>query len=103
MPWWGWILVGALMVVVLRQRVFARLRPGANGSIDEGVDGEAATAIEAIPPGVSGRVMLRGSRWTGRNQGNVIIPAGALCRVERHQGLILDVRLESRPAPPTAP
>lgn len=148
MPWWGWITVGALLLVaeitivdlefylvflgvsaflvglaqiaglglpfwaqwlafavlaivslvVFRQRVYAKLRPGAGGEIREGVDGEIATAIEAIPPGVSGRVLLRGSPWTGRNQGNVLIPAGSTCRVERRQGLILDVRLE-RPSP----
>jgi hypothetical protein len=41
--------------------------------------------------------MLRGSRWTGRNQGPSAIPAGATCRVERRQGLILDVRIERSP------
>jgi len=144
MPWWGWITVGALLLVaeitivdlefylvflgisalavgltlvagigmpiwvqwlafaalaivslvVFRQRVYAKLRPGAEGSISDGVDGEVATAMDAIPPGASGGVMLRGSRWTGRNQGPVPIPAGAACRVERRQGLILDVRLD---------
>ena len=112
MPWWGWITVGALLLVaeitivdlefylvflgvsalfvglaqmgglglpfwaqwlafaglaivslvVFRQRVYAKLRPGDGGAIREGVDGEVATAIEAIPPGVSGGVLLRGSR-----------------------------------------
>ena len=94
MPWWGWITVGALLLVAFGLLVRAKLRSGAEGAIREGVDGEIATAIEAIPPGVSGRVLLRGSPWTGRNQGNVVIPAGGSCRVERRQGLILDVRLE---------
>lgn len=144
MPWWGWITVGALLLVaeitivdlefylvflgisalavglalvagvgmpiwvqwlafaalaivslvIFRQRVYSKLRPGAEGSISDGVDGEVATAMDAIPPGASGGVMLRGSRWTGRNQGPVPIPAGASCRVERRQGLILDVRLD---------
>ncbi len=142
MPWWGWITVGALLLVaemtivdlefylvflgvsalvvglalvsglalpvwvqwlafaglalvslfVFRQRVYAKLRPPAEGAIGEGIEGERATAIETIPPGVSGGVMLRGARWTGRNQGAVAIPAGAECRVERRQGLVLDVR-----------
>lgn len=147
MPWWGWITVGALLLVaeitivdlefylvflgvsalavglvlaagialpywmqwlafaglalvslvVFRQRVYARLRPGAEGGIGEGVVGEIATAIEEIVPGASGGVMLRGARWTGRNQGPTAIPAGASCRVERRQGLVLDVRYD-RPA-----
>lgn len=100
LPFWlQWLVFAGLAIVslvVFRQGVYAKLRPGAEGSIHEGVDGEAATAIDAIPPGVSGGVMLRGSRWTGRNQGNVMIPAGALCRVDRRQGLILDVRLEKQ-------
>ncbi len=144
MPWWGWITVGALLLVaeitivdlefylvflgvsalavglalmaglalpmwaqwlafaglalvslvVFRQRIYAKLRPAAESAIGEGVEGERATAIDAIPPGVSGAVMLRGARWTGRNQGPSAIPAGAACRVERRQGLVLDVRLE---------
>jgi len=149
MPWWGWITVGALLLVaeitivdlefylvflgvsallvglglaagialpiwaqwlafaalaivslvVFRRRLYAMLRPGAEGEIREGFDGEVATAIEAIPPGVSGRVSVRGSTWTGRNQGPVTIPAGGACRVERRQGLVLDVRIE-RPREP---
>lgn len=98
LPFWAqWLAFAGLAIVslvVFRQRVYAKLRPGDGGAIREGVDGEVATAIEAIPPGVSGGVLLRGSRWTGRNQGNVVIPAGGSCRVERRQGLILDVRLE---------
>jgi len=100
LPYWvQWLSFAALAIVslvIFRQRVYAKLRPGAEGSIRDGVDGEVATAIEAIPPGASGGVTLRGSRWTGRNQGPVSIPAGGACRVERRQGLILDVRLEKQ-------
>jgi inner membrane protein len=95
--WLQWLAFAALAIVslvVFRQRIYTRFRPDAGGPIHEGVDGELATAIASIPPGASGGVLLRGSRWTGRNQGNVVIPAGASCRVERRQGLVLDVRLE---------
>ncbi len=98
LPFWlQWLAFAALAIVslvVFRQRIYAHLRPGAEGTIQDGVDGELAIAVASIPPGASGGVMLRGTRWTGRNQGNVVIPAGASCRVERRQGLILDVRLE---------
>lgn len=98
LPFWlQWLVFAALAIVslvVFRQRIYAHLRPGAEGTIQDGVDGELAIAVASIPPGASGGVMLRGTRWTGRNQGNVVIPAGASCRVERRQGLILDVRLE---------
>ena len=102
MPFWlQWLVFAGLAIVslvVFRQRVYAKLRPAAEGSIGEGVEGELATAIDAIPPGVSGAVMLRGARWTGRNQGHRAIPAGASCRVERRQGLVLDVRIEVSPS-----
>ncbi len=98
LPFWlQWLAFAALAIVslvVFRQRIYAHLRPGAEGTIQDGVDGELAIAVASIPPGASGGVMLHGTRWTGRNQGNVVIPAGASCRVERRQGLILDVRLE---------
>jgi membrane protein implicated in regulation of membrane protease activity len=101
MPYWiQWLAFAGLAIVslvVFRQRVYSKLRPAADGLIGEGIEGELATAIDAIPPGVSGGVMLRGSRWTGRNQGPSAIPAGATCRVERRQGLILDVRIERSP------
>lgn len=101
MPYWvQWLAFAGLSIVclvVFRQRVYSKLRPAADGLIGEGVEGELATAIDAIPPGVSGGVMLRGARWTGRNQGPSVIPAGAACRVERRQGLVLDVRIESSP------
>ena len=95
--WLQWLAFAALAVislVVFRQRIYTRFRPPAEGSIQDGVDGELATAVASIPPGASGGVLLRGSRWTGRNQGNVLIPAGSTCRVERRQGLVLDIRLE---------
>jgi membrane protein implicated in regulation of membrane protease activity len=56
--------------------------------------GERATAIDAMDPGKSGLVSLRGTNWTGINRGESTIPAGAMCRVERSEGLILDVRVE---------
>lgn len=101
MPYWiQWLAFAGLAIVslvVFRQRVYSKLRPAADGLIGEGIEGELATAIDAIPPGVSGGVMLRGSRWTGRNQGPSAIPAGATCRIERRQGLVLDVRIERSP------
>ena len=97
--WLQWIAFAAialLSLVVFRKRVYARLRPPGGDPIRDDVDGERAVAQEAIVPGASGAVLLRGARWTGRNQGPVAIPAGATCLVERRQGLVLDVRLEKQ-------
>lgn len=94
MQWLAFAGLALVSLVVFRQRVYTKLRPAADGAIGEGVVGEVATAIDEIPPGVSGGVMLRGARWTGRNQGPTAIPAGASCKVERRQGLVLDVRYD---------
>ncbi|MBK7949172.1 MAG: NfeD family protein [Deltaproteobacteria bacterium] len=106
MPYWlQWLVFAGLAIVslvVFRQRVYSKLRPAAEGLIGEGIEGELATAIDAIPPGASGGVMLRGSRWTGRNQGPTMIQAGASCRVERRQGLVLDVRVAPSPSMSTS-
>jgi len=96
---WGWITFAALALVALfvfRKHVQAWLRPPGGDPIQDDVDGETAVAQVAIVPGASGAVVLRGARWTGRNQGHVVIPAGATCVVERRQGLVLDVRIEKK-------
>lgn len=56
--------------------------------------GEIGTASEDLAPGATGRVELRGSAWTGRNQGTVAIGRGARCRVVRVDGLTLGVEPE---------
>ena len=144
MPWWGWITIGAMLLiaevsfvdlefylvflgisallvgmldlaavdlpfgmqwvvfagfavvslVVFRQRVYTKVRPPPEGAVQIGVLGDRATAVEAIEPGATGRVTLRGTNWTGINRGSSVIPAGATCRVEGSESLVLDVRLE---------
>lgn len=95
--WMQWVVFAVLAVVslvVFRHRVYAKLRPPPEGAVQIGVVGDRATAIDAIAPGSTGSVTLRGSNWTGINRGSTVIPAGATCRVERSEGLVLDVRLE---------
>ena len=95
--WLQWIVFSALAVgslVIFRQRVYAVLRPSPEGEIQVGVLGDRAMAIDSMDPGKSGLVSLRGANWTGINRGESTIPAGAMCRVERSEGLVLDVRVE---------
>lgn len=144
MPWWGWITIGALLLVaemsivdlefylvflgisalvvgmlelagfampfwlqwlvfavlavgslfVFRQRVYKKLRPPPEGEVQQGVEGDRATAVDTIEPGATGAVTLRGAHWTGLNRGAESIPAGSRCRVERSEGLTLEVRLD---------
>lgn len=93
-----WTLFAVLAVVSLvffRRKVYDLLRGGAGGEIPEGVSGDSAVAREAIAPGARGRVDLRGASWSARNCGSVTIEAGARCRVERADGLTLEVRAEA--------
>lgn len=97
LPFWAqWLLFAALAagtLIFFRRAVYTRLRPPPEGEVREGVDGERATADEAIQPGAQGTVMLRGSTWTAQNVGDAVIDHGAACEVLRSEGLVLHVRL----------
>ncbi|MAG33299.1 MAG: hypothetical protein CL908_20680 [Deltaproteobacteria bacterium] len=99
LPFWlQWLVFAVLAIgslVFFRHRVYRKLRPPPEGEIPEGVVGAQAVAVDAIAPGATGPVRLRGTSWTGRNLGDAAIPAGASCRVDRADGLVLEIRLES--------
>jgi hypothetical protein len=56
--------------------------------------GEIGTATEDLAPGAVGRVELRGTAWSARNQTAAVIGRGARCRVVRVDGLMLAVEPE---------
>ena len=94
--WWGqWLLFAALSIgslVLFRQRVYGLMRPPPEGDVQRGVDGDVATASEAIEPGANGHVDLRGSTWQAINDGDVRIEAGARCVVVRSESVTLRVK-----------
>jgi len=96
MPFWMQWLVFAVLALgsltLFRQRIYKKMRPPPEGEVQVGVEGERATAVDEIAPGATGEVTLRGSSWRGINRGAEAIPAGATCRVDRSEGLILDLR-----------
>ncbi|HZO57572.1 MAG TPA: NfeD family protein [Bryobacteraceae bacterium] len=61
------------------------------GKVDSLV-GETAIAMEEIPAGGMGKAELRGSSWSARNLGDAPIHLKQRVRVERIDGLTLDVR-----------
>jgi len=100
LPFWlQWTLFAVLSVaslVFFRRKVYGLLRGGVGGTeIAEGVSGDTAVARESIAPGARGRVDLRGASWSARNCGTTPIEAGARCRVDRADGLTLEVRAET--------
>ena len=54
--------------------------------------GESGTAVDAIAPGATGKVELRGTAWNAVNVGELPLPKGSACLVERVDGLTLTVR-----------
>jgi membrane protein implicated in regulation of membrane protease activity len=97
--WMQWALFSAVSIasiLFLRQPIVNRYRTPAV-EIDTMV-GEEAVALEDIPPGVMGKVEMRGSSWNARNVGSDALLKGQRCRVEHVDGLTVSVRGERKAA-----
>ena len=95
--WLQWAIFGALCVAgtaLFRRRLYANLR-GSAVEVGQGTVGELVVARSAIAPGGRGQVELRGSVWEARNTGGSAIAPGERARVERVEGLVLELRRES--------
>ena len=139
MPWWGWIVVGAVLLVAeltvdsafylaifglaavlvgvggllewtgpmwtqwaifaalsvallvgLRGRIHSWVRAPV-GTEPKAIVGEFATVLEAIAPGEMGRAELRGANWSARNSGGSELSAGQRVRVQRVDGIVLEL------------
>jgi membrane protein implicated in regulation of membrane protease activity len=94
--WLQWLIFGVLSVVCLvgfRRRLYSLLVVQKNAI--ESVVGEVALVQGAIAPGAHGRVELRGAGWSARNVGDDALEQGSRARVERVEGLVLEVRGEA--------
>lgn len=95
--WLQWVIFGVLCVIgaaLFRKRVYGMIRR-TYGEVGQGTVGELAVARDTIPPGGRGRVELRGSVWEARNTGTSPLAPGESARVERVEGLVLDLRRET--------
>lgn len=94
-PWVQWLVFTVTSVVYLllfRGRLQDRVdRPAA--SVDTLV-GELAVPRERIQPGDVGRVELRGTLWTGRNDFTQPLEPGQRCRVTGVDNLVVFVQPE---------
>jgi membrane protein implicated in regulation of membrane protease activity len=77
---------------LFRGRLQNRLRRGTT-DVDTLV-GEVAIPRERIRPGELGRVDLRGTLWTARNDAPAAVEPDARCRVVRVEGLIVGIQPE---------
>ncbi len=81
------ISVGSL--VLFRGRLLKSFQPEPQAPTVDALVGEVATADDDIPAGSVGRVELRGTVWSARNETGVSVARGARCRVSRVDGLML--------------
>lgn len=94
--WMEWLLFtvfSLVYVLFFRGRLQERVQQRHDGEVDTLV-GELAVPRERIPPGGVGRVELRGTTWTARNEAAEAIEPGRRCRVKRVDGLVVLVQPE---------
>jgi membrane protein implicated in regulation of membrane protease activity len=94
--WLEWLLftvTSVAYVLLFRGRLQHRVQLPDSTDVDSLV-GELATPHERILPGAVGRVELRGTLWSARNDSPSSIEPGRRCRVIRVDGLLLFVRPE---------
>ncbi len=91
----GFVAISVLSMLFFRKPLLARFhRHMPKGKVDNLV-GEVAKALQEIGVDGIGTAELRGASWTARNIGDAPIAESARCRVERVEGLTLQVRGES--------
>ena len=85
-------VISVLLLVLFRQPIIRKLR-GENRDVDvDPMVGESAVALEEIAANQLGRAEMRGAPWTARNVGEQPISRGQRCRVERVEGITLEIR-----------
>jgi len=94
--WLQYALFAVLSVgylVGFRGRLAERL--GASGEEPPLLEGEIAIVQEDIAPGATGRAELRGATWIARNRSHETLSSGTRARVEKTEGLVIQIRSEA--------
>jgi len=97
LPGWAQLMCFAassvLALLLFRKRLVAAFGQG-SGATTRDVEQEVALPLEDIAPGAVGRAELRGSSWSARNLSETALKKGQRCRVEKVDGLTLNLRAE---------
>lgn len=92
----AFVAISVLALMLFRRPLMEKFRPLAPEIPVDELTSEIAVALEAIAPNALGKVELRGTAWNAQNLGDRPIEKSARCRVERVDGLKLEIRaLES--------
>ncbi|HET9886429.1 MAG TPA: NfeD family protein [bacterium] len=96
-PWFQWLLFSVLAIVSLlffREPLLRKIERSQRKEPVDMLEGEIAVAQEEIAVGSIGKVELRGSSWSARNESERAIHKSERCRVHKVEGLTLGVRPE---------
>jgi membrane protein implicated in regulation of membrane protease activity len=93
--WVQWLLfsiISVLALLLFRNPLLRLMRadPSTSKSVDA-LTNDIATPLEDIAPGSVGRVELRGSAWSAKNESPATLKKGQRCVVQRVDGLMLHV------------
>ena len=83
------ISIGSL--ALFRSRLLKMMQPNPQAPSADALVGEVAVATEDVAAGSIGKVELRGSSWSARNDAGVVVTRGTRCRVTGVDGLMLHV------------
>lgn len=86
------LAVSVASLLFFRKPLMERFQKSIPNKQVDSLVGETAVALEEIPAGGMGKAELRGSAWSARNLGDAPIQLKQRVRVERIDGLTLDVR-----------
>jgi membrane protein implicated in regulation of membrane protease activity len=97
-PIWMQVLLFTVLSVasllLFRGRLLAAFQREPQSPPIDTLVGEFGSAVDALLPGAIGRVELRGTVWSARNDAAATLPPGSRCRVVRVEGLLLHVEPE---------
>ena len=88
--WLLFTVASLVSLALFRGRVQKRLQDPPRATVDSLV-GDLAVPQTPIAPGAIGRVEVRGTMWTARNEAAVVLDTGQRCRVIRITELELGV------------
>lgn len=86
------LAVSVASLLFFRKPLMERFQKSIPNKQVDSLVGETAVALEDIPAGGMGKAELRGASWSARNLGDTPIQFKQRVRVERLDGLTLDVR-----------
>ena len=97
-PAWMQVLLFSIIsiasIVLFRGRLLQMFQIDPQAPSVDVIVGEVAVASEDLAPGALGRVELRGSAWSARNDAPTFVARGARCRVIKVDGLTLHIKPE---------